>query len=135
MTHWAARWVGTPWIAGESDCWSLARRVWAVEFGREVPPIPAGLDPRDPRVAVRAFAAGASSGDWITADPGRDGDAVLMARGARPCHIGLWVAAEPPEAPRVLHALEGAGAVCTPAGRLDELGYRILSLLRRRDWA
>ena len=27
--HWAAAYIGTPWIARRHDCWAFARRVWA----------------------------------------------------------------------------------------------------------
>lgn len=124
--HWTCRWIGRPWLAGTSDCWSLARAVWAHEFGREVPPLP--VDPRDLAAGVRALRAGRAG--WIEPAVPAEGDAVLMARGAHPCHIGVWVAPE-----RVLHALERSGAVCTPATRLAETGYRLVAVLRHPDWS
>lgn len=123
--HWTDRWIGRPWVAGESDCWSLARAVWAHEFGRALPPLP--VDPRDLAAGVRALRAGRAG--WIEVDRPAEGDAVLMARGVRPCHVGVWVAPD-----RVLHALERTGAVCTPAARLGELGYRRAAVLRHPDW-
>lgn len=123
--HWVMRWIGRPWVPGVSDCWSLARAVWAAEFGRIVPPLP--VDPADLRASTRALAAGSS--DWLRVAVPVEGDGVLMGRGRQPCHVGIWVAPD-----RVLHAVEGAGSVCTAAGRLDDMGYRVLACLRRPEW-
>lgn len=123
---WVGRYLGEPWVPGVSDCWSLARRVWAEVWGREVPPLP--VDPADLRATLGAIEAGRR--DWLPADPPAEGDAVLMARGRRPCHIGILVAGD-----RILHAIEGAGTICTPRDRLATLGYREVAVLRREDWA
>lgn len=113
-------------MPGTSDCGSLARAVWAQEFGRTVPPLP--VDPTDLRACARTLAAGA--GDWLPADPPAEGDGVLMARGRHPCHVGVWVAPD-----RVLHSVERTGVLCTPVSRLRDLGWRIAAVLRHPEWA
>lgn len=123
--HWSWRYLGQPWVPGISDCWSLARRVWAEEFGRAVPPLP--VDPADLRAGARAIAAGLA--DWHPSFPPAEGDAVLMAMGRHPAHVGVWVAPD-----RVLHSLEGAGVLCTPADCLSLHGWRIVDTYRHRDW-
>lgn len=123
--HWVGRWLGRPWVPGQSDCWSFAREVWAAEFGRRVPPLP--VDPADLRACARALTAGAAN--WLPADPPAEGDGVLMARGKHPCHVGVWVAPD-----RVLHAIEGTGVICTPVARLGAMGWRVAALLRHPEW-
>jgi cell wall-associated NlpC family hydrolase len=127
MSHWSAPYVGTPWVAGTSDCWSFARRVWREQFGWQVPPW--GGDPQELRHAVVALQAAAHHPDWQAVDLPAEGDAVLMGRSARPCHVGIWIA--PAEGAGILHSLERAGVVYTPPGRLPALGLRVLGRYRR----
>ena len=125
MSHWTERWIGTPWVAGETDCWNFARAVWAAEFGLDVPAIAYAGGPVEAR---RQFAGAAELGAWRLTGLPEEGDAVLMAMGPRPCHVGIWVAPD-----RVLHSVEGTGAVCTPRGALAGMGYRIVGLYRRAE--
>jgi len=125
MNHWASTYIGGPWVVGESDCWAFARRVWHERFGLEVPTV--AVDASSPRAVRRAFVAGAEG--WNAALTPCEGDAVLMAKGVHPCHVGVWIA--PPEGAGVLHAVEGAGVIFTPVPRLHDLGYRITGFYRR----
>lgn len=127
-THWALAEIGHPWVAGENDCWSFARRIWAQRFGWDVPPVP--IDPRDPRACRQALARDPAKAGWVVAWPPREGDAVLMARGARPAHVGIWIE---PDLGGVLHSVETAGVIFTPPDRLAGLGYRILGYYRRAE--
>jgi cell wall-associated NlpC family hydrolase len=122
--HWIESYIGTPWVAGETDCWHFARRVWEERFGIEVPALP--VDARDPRAARRAFADADEMDRWVQILRPAEGDAVLMAKGRHPCHVGIWVAPG-----YVLHAVEGAGAICTDAAALSAMGYRVTGHYRR----
>jgi cell wall-associated NlpC family hydrolase len=124
MKHWAESYLGLPWVAGENDCWAFARRVWRERFGFEVEPVP--VDPDDPRAIRRAM--GAAIG-WQPVSEAAEGDAVLMGKGQRPCHVGVWV-----DVGRgaVLHAIERTGVVCTAPDRLPDLGYRIFGVYQRQ---
>jgi cell wall-associated NlpC family hydrolase len=123
MSHWTEAWIGTPWVAGETDRWNFARAVWAEEFDLDVPAMPYGGGPVEAR---RRFAGAAEMDAWRATPAPREGDAVLMAMGARPCHVGIWV-----DPCRVLHSVEGTGAVCTPPDALAGMGYRIVGFYRR----
>lgn len=125
--HWAAGYIGRPWVAGESDCWSFARTVWRERFGLDVPA--AHVDPRDPRLSRCAFGVDPAETGWRQITRPCEGDAVLMARGRRPCHVGIWVASLDVEG--VLHSVEGSGVIFTPLAALALLGYRVHGFYRR----
>lgn len=125
MSDWAEPYLGLPWIEGQCECWQFAARVWAEVFGWAVDPAPLAGD--DPRLARRLCEGHAERGAWDRTDAPRDGDAVMMARGARPCHVGVWAGPG-----SVLHSVRGAGGLLTPIARLPDLGYRVVALYRRR---
>ena len=126
--HWAAAWIGQPYDPAVNHCWQFARAVWRGHFGWDVAAL--DVDALDPRQLRRDFVGHAEFGHWRPVTGGDhaavEGDAVIMARGQRPCHIGIWIAPA-----TVLHAVEGTGSIATPAGRLGDLGYRIHGIYRR----
>ena len=126
VTHWAARYIGRPWVAGVSDCWHFARTVWAEVFGLKVPAV--AVDARSALAGRRAL-RDASRAGWTRIEVPLEGDAVLMSTGARPCHVGVWAA--PDGTPGVLHSVEGAGVIWTPAAWIGTLGYQIMGFWRR----
>lgn len=124
--HWAAGYIGRPWVAGRSDCWNFARTVWAEIFGFEVPQV--AVDVTSALATRRALRDGSRTG-WTPVGSADEGDAVLMSTGARPCHVGVF--ATPPEGSGVLHSVEGAGVIWTPLNRIGMLGYQIVGFWRR----
>ena len=121
---WVAAYVGLPWIEGEADCWAFARRVWRERFGWDIPAIAV---PATPRAGLEALRDAPELAAWDRVDICEEGDAVLMAQGRRPSHVGVMVA------PRhVLHAVRGTGAICTRLDRVGEAGFRVLGCYRRR---
>lgn len=121
--HWATRYIGTEW-ARDANCWHFCARVWAEHFSITVPLIE--VDGADPRSTRRALAHSAERRDWVEVDGPAEGDGVMMAQGVQPCHVGIWL-----DLGGVLHCVEGAGAIFTPAERLADLGYRIVGSYRR----
>ena len=122
MTHWAEKYIGTPWVAGDSDCWNLSRRVWAEHFGHVVPVV--AVDHAS-QLATRRAIRDADLSGWTQVQTPQEGDAVLMARAEAPCHVGIWL-----DFGAVLHSIEGAGVICTPQRRLRDIGYRITAFYR-----
>ncbi|MBD3764934.1 MAG: hypothetical protein IE927_09420 [Rhodobacterales bacterium] len=127
MMHWSTRHVGTPWVAGETDCWHFAASVWRDRWGWQVDPV--AVDPADPR-AIRQALGQIDPAVWRPVTRLAEGDAALMARGQRPCHVGSWILL--PEGPAILHSVERAGVIVTAPDRLREIGYRLVASYR---WA
>lgn len=123
VNHWAAGYIGMEWTPTFS-CWHFCALVWRQRFGVSVSPTV--VDASDPRATRRAFEAGAAAGGWATVSAPIEGDAVLMAKGARPCHVGIWL-----NLGGVLHCIEGVGAIFTARERLGDLGYRVVGTYRR----
>lgn len=117
--HWSAAYLGQPWAnAPNSDCWGFVRRVWRDRWALDVPPL--SVDATSARACARAAADVSDGPQWLVIElaQAHEGDAVLMARGGHPSHVGLWVATG-----GVLHCLQGRGVVYTPAGRLAAQGW------------
>jgi len=128
MRHWAAPYIHRPWQLGAEgpaayDCWGLVRAVQREHFGRELPPLDAGL---------QAITAGWQPG----VSPGRgDGGDIVEMRSARGPHVGVLIVADGRDG--VLHAVghrdadgRDHGDVCfTPIEQLGALG-----LGRLRFW-
>ncbi len=125
-SHWATPYIGRPWSAGD-HCLDLARRIWREQCGWDVAVLPAGLD--DPRGIRRAFKT-ASKDDWEQVHFPHEFDAVLMAQGLHPCHIGVWAAPVGQEA-GIVHSMEGMATVFTPPARLPLLGLSLTGFWRR----
>ncbi|MES2664994.1 MAG: hypothetical protein V4712_02780 [Pseudomonadota bacterium] len=89
--------------------------------------LPADLD--DPRGIRRAFKGGSNAG-WAPVQTPAEFDAVLMAQGLHPCHIGVWAAPAGQEA-GIVHSVERMGALFTPPSRLAQLGLSLTGYWRR----
>jgi hypothetical protein len=104
--HWSARYVGRPYVFGESDCAHLACAVRREVFGGEISAL------ADSGRAASAFSRVAQMRDGLAeyavpvSDP-VEGDIVLMLCRGRPSHVGVFCA--PGGHPHVLHALKSAG--------------------------
>lgn len=123
--HWTLGYLGTPWVAGESDCWAFARRVWRERYGLAVPDV--AVDAASPLDGRRAFRDQVHP-EWSRTEAPCEGDAVLMAMGGPPCHVGVFVA---PGA--VLHSIEKSGVIVTHIPDLGRIGYRVAGFYRWQD--
>ena len=121
--HWASAYIGTEWTR-DANCWHFCAQVWAERFGITVPLI--DIDGTDPRATRRELSQSSERVGWAAVATPAEGCGVMMAKGALPCHVGIWL-----DLGGVLHCVEGAGAIFTPAERLADLGYRIAGFYRR----
>ncbi len=122
-SEWVSDYVGRPYEDGVAECWHLAAAVWRERFGFEAPVVATLGSTRMGRAMAQAEMADPA---WRQVAAPEEGDAVVMARGAVPCHVGVWVAPG-----HVLHCIRGAGTILTEAERIGTLGYRIVGWWRR----
>lgn len=106
MNHWAADYIGLPWVRHEHDCWQFFRKVQHERFGRVVPEIPMETYRRGACVAL--LEQHQERANWQLVEKPEEGDAVLLAHARHPSHIGLWVDVD---GGGVLHCVGGIG-VC-----------------------
>ncbi|WP_054008034.1 hypothetical protein [Cypionkella psychrotolerans] len=121
--HWASTYIGRPW-SRSFTCWHFCALVWQERFGIAVPLIE--IDGADPRATRRELSNSVERRGWVAVATPAEGDGVMMAKGAMPCHVGIWLSLG-----GVLHCVEGAGAIFTPTARLADLGYSICGTYRR----
>ena len=124
QSHWAEAWIGLPC----TDCWAFVRQVWRDRFDLVIPVVP--YIATDARAVRRSLALAAEQG-WLEVSIPREGDAVMMGKGLRACHVGIWVDAG--DAAGVLHWVEGNAVVFTVPGQLGSFGYHIKSFWRHPD--
>lgn len=127
MTHWAARYIGEPWVPHYHDCWGFFRRVQMEQFGCDLPEI--DVDACAPLTCRRAFASHDERDRWLLTETPQEGDAVLMGKNARPSHVGVMICAD--GGCLVLHCVEGAGVVLQSPQALKASGWRVLGTYRR----
>lgn len=124
-SFWAQAYVGLPYILGVGECAHRAALVWRREFGFEVEPPPAH---GDMTVAQRHIEAELAKPEWCRVRRPLEGDAVVMWKGNRVCHVGVWVAPG-----HILHCTRRDGMILTPEGELEDQGFRIFGYFRRHE--
>lgn len=130
--HWAAAYLGRPWRLGADgpetyDCWGLVRAVYRARCGVEIPA--AGFASEEPRALIAGIAAYPAWNEWRPVEGRPDElDAVVMAQGRHPVHVGLWVAAG--AAMAVLHTTRAGGVVVQDKPSLSATGFRIVGTYR-----
>lgn len=134
MSHWAAKYIGLPWVFGakgpsEFDCWGFAKHVQRVEYGIDM--LELEYDRADWRAAAHELNHSEERKSWVRVDTPRDGDITTLARSRLPVHIGVWIRANGAEG--VLHCLEGAGVVYQTARQLPLAGWGGLEYYRHRS--
>jgi len=130
MTHWANDYIGLPWENGAQgpdafDCWALVRHVQREHYGRELPII--NVDADDLAAVGNAFKNHPEKSRWKLIYGQIDGDCVLTHKGNQVDHVGIYLEID---GGRVLHAVRGAGVVCTALPVLKRMGWHPLEFYR-----
>lgn len=120
---WAHAYVGLPYILGVGECAHRAALVWRERFGVEVE-VSAAYGNMD--VAQRLIHAALADPAWRAVDEPAEGDAVVMWKGERVAHVGVWVAPG-----HVLHCTRARGMALTALDALPEEGFRPYGFFRR----
>jgi hypothetical protein len=123
--HWTRAYVGLPYIMGVGECGHRAALVWRERFGFEVEAAPAFGDMEAAQKLIKAELAGPN---WQPVRQASEGDAVIMWKGPRIAHVGVWV-----EPGQVLHCTRAQGMVLTPEGDLPSQGFRVFGYFRRQE--
>lgn len=121
-SSWAQAYVGLPYIMGVGECGHRAALVWRQVFGFEVEASPAFGDMNAAQTLIKAEMA---KPNWKPVRDPAEGDAVIMWKGSRLAHVGVWVAPG-----HVLHCTRAQGMVLTPEAELVEQGFRIFGFFR-----
>jgi hypothetical protein len=124
-SSWAQVYVGLPYILGVGECAHRAALVWRQEFGFDIEPPPAH---GDMTVAQRHIEAELAGPNWQPVRRLAEGDAVVMWKGNRVCHVGVWVAPG-----HVLHCTRKDGMVLTPVEDLEPQGFRVFGYFRWQE--
>jgi len=106
VSHWAAEYIGKPWVSGDHDCWAFFREIQKKHFGIDVPLI--DIDSADLMKVAKRFRDDKERNHWNKVEHPEDGDAVLMSHSKFPSHIGIWVDVD---GGGVLHCQERTGVV------------------------
>lgn len=123
--HWAAAYIGRPWVAGTHDCWAFFREVQRARFGREVPAY--DVDSLDLLACARAVRDNPERFRWLPVEVPAEGDAVLLAHSRHPSHVGVWLGVD---GGGVLHCVQGDGVVFQARRSLALCGWGRLSFYR-----
>lgn len=100
---------------GGYNCWGFLDHCLVLYFGKKLPAIPIG----DPDGVRTEFKGMMESGYCSQVQSPEHGDPVLLRGGDHP-HVGIYLNLD---GGGVLHCLEGAGVVWTPARDLSRAGY------------
>ena len=135
-SHWAQAYVGLPYIMGVGECGHRAALVWRQVFGIEVGAAPAF---GDMEAAERLIAAELAGPHWARVGAPAEGCTVIMWKGERTAHVGVWVDGGVDggvNGGHVLHCTRAEGMVLTPEGGLAAQGFRVWGFFRHRAaWA
>lgn len=87
--HYAQRYIGQPYKAGFFDCWGLVRKIYADEFGINLPRFPVDVD--NLRQLIKTVKEKSNSNLWLELKQPEEGSIVLLRQSRHPIHVGLWL--------------------------------------------
>ncbi len=130
MPHFANKYIGLPWVAGQQgpdkfDCWGFVRYVLEHEYGNDVPQV--NVNPECLRDVLHAFRTDLAFQAFVEVEKPQDGDVVLMRQAKNPVHCGLWLEID---GGGVLHCVRESGVVFQNIRSLNLSGWYLHSFYR-----
>ncbi len=130
MPHFANKYIGLPWVAGQQgpdsfDCWGFVRYVLKHEYAYDVPRV--NVNPECLRDVLHAFRTDLAFQAFEEVYAPQDGDVVLMRQAKYPVHVGLWLNID---GGGVLHCVRGNGVVFQNVISLNTTGWFLDSFYR-----
>ena len=120
--HWAMQYLGRPWVADAHgphafNCWTFARHVQRVHFGRTLAVV--DVLPDDDAAVRAAMLHHPERDNWrVTREP-VDGDLVMAPLYTGDTHIGIWT---PVDGGKIVQCARGWGVVALTRDRMAMLG-------------
>lgn len=121
---WTQAYVGLPYVMGVGECGHRAALIWRQVFGLDIEVEPAFGDMSAAQTLIKAELA---KPVWEPVPSPAEGDAVIMWKGHRLAHVGVWVAPD-----HVLHCTRAEGMVLTPRAELPEQGFQVFGFFRHK---
>lgn len=129
--HWAAQYIGRPWINGgrdiESgvDCWGLLRHIYQHHYCIDLPAF-LGVDAKDNLAVARLISQREC---WSELKTPIEGCAVALSKNKILHHVGVYVCG------RVLHAMECQGIVSQTTSTLATMGWTTIRYFQHEEMA
>lgn len=129
--HWAAKYVGLPYLPGGQteeglDCWGLLVLIYKKEFGIELPSIPS-LSQISP-IARRSLAGDKIEKDWTQVRAPFEGCLVAMSQQHVVHHVGIWVQG------RTIHSWGKQHVISDSLRGLALKGIRSITYYQHKLW-
>jgi hypothetical protein len=130
VSHWAAAYIGKPWVAGADgpdayDCLGLVRAVYRQQFAIDIPRVDANA--HSLLSCARAFRYFPAYDRFARMTAPRELDALQMSHAREPHHVGIWLDVD---GGGLLSALEGIGVVFQSRAALAAGNWNITDIYR-----
>jgi len=135
MSHWAAKYIGMPFLPGGRtaegvDCWGLLCLIYREKFGIELPTIPwIGRASIQEQINTVINADGK---DWQEVPDPFDGAAVGMSLRTAIHHVGIYVVAD---GGKIMHSAGIQRVVADTVRGVKSKGYRTVKFYRHKSWS
>lgn len=136
MSHWAAKYVGTPYAEGARgpeffDCWGIIQLIYRQEKGIVLAEHP-GLSAPQVESIHKAIVEEVSHAEiWRETASPTEGCVAAMGSSVAYHHVGVWLSCD---GGKVLHSRQGQNAVVESLRSLRLRGMRVFKFYQHTQW-